>query len=356
MKGREVTERPQRSGHKKRMPLFAEDATSSSLFSKTVRISKTSHPSIHPSLRNYWYNFNPKCIIHQSVPNFHLHIVQISYIIHLRYNALVRNSLRSSPPRQDQLFLRSLALLEALESIALSVTLIPHRCLAIEALAVGCPHLVLEVAALLAVGVLVDAVGVLAGVVATHDFRMDEFATGCGAICAIAAGGHVRVAERTARVCAVGVEFAVDFVLEVSDTLSGRGVLARTLLVLASGTKGATIGDVDCCAGRCSGRLMCEGAGWDCAFIVEATESVEWILALAVFCSGVHLHCGVVVAHASAVDVLAVVLCSGIGTLVDTFEEAFAGTSLLLLLEVLHVRWVSVEHLSHHLTLHLHHL
>jgi len=100
---------------------------------------------------------------------------------------------------------------------------------------------------------------------------------------------------------------------------------------------------------------MCEDTGRDCAFVVVATESVEWILALAVFCGGVHLHCGVVVAHASVVDVLTVVLCTGIGTLVDTLEKALASTSLLLL-EVLHVRRVSVEHLRHHLTLHLHHL
>jgi hypothetical protein len=200
------------------MPLFA---------SANSRISKTHtiHPSIAPQLL---VQLNPKCTVNiipaVQVHAQHAHIVaihqQISYIIHLRYNALVRDSLRSSPARQDQLFLRSLALFQALEPVALPVALVPHRRLAIEA-RFWCPDLVVEFASLLLVGVFVDTVAVQAWVVAAHDLRVDVFAIRRGAVCAIVARRHVRVAERTAPVCAVGVEFAVDFVLEMAGTLCG---------------------------------------------------------------------------------------------------------------------------------------
>ena len=101
---------------------------------------------------------------------------------------------------------------------------------------------------------------------------------------------------------------------------------------------------------------MRKGTSADCASVVVATKSVEGILVLraAIFGGGVHLHRGVIVAHASVVNVLTVVLGTAIGALVDPLKQTFASTSLLLLL--LWDRWLTVEHLCHHLTLHLHHL
>jgi hypothetical protein len=66
---------------------------------------------------------------------------------------------------------------------------------------------------------------------------VDEFATRSGAVCAIAAGWHIWVAEGAVRVCAVGVEFAINFVLEVLSALSRRGMFTRTLLVFAGRTE-----------------------------------------------------------------------------------------------------------------------
>ena len=186
---------------------------------------------------------------------------------------------------------------------------------------------------------------------------MHKFATGSSAVCAIAAGWHVRVAEGAVRVCAVGVEFAVDFVLEMLSALSWRGMFTRTLLVFAGRTEGAAIGKIDCGAWWGRGGLVSIRTCADCAFVVEATESVERILALgaAVLVGSIHVHRAVACAHASVVNVLAIVLCTAIWVFVDSFEKAFASAPLLLS-KVLHVRWLTIEHLRHHLALHLHHL
>jgi hypothetical protein len=84
---------------------------------------------------------------------------------------------------------------------------------------------------------LIHAVGVQARVVTAHDLRVHELATRSGAVRAIAAGWHVRVAEGAVRVCAVGVKLAVDFVLEMLSALSRGGMFTRTLLVFAGRTE-----------------------------------------------------------------------------------------------------------------------
>jgi hypothetical protein len=134
------------------------------------------------------------------------------------------------------------------------------------------PHLIRKYASL-ALGVLVDARPVEARVEPAWRLEVGELAAGDGAVCAVSAKRHIRVAEVTAGVRAVGEEFARFFGL-MGDLLRGGGVSSHALSVLASSSKWAIICQVDGRTFGCRGRLVAVRAILVCASQIVATDAL----------------------------------------------------------------------------------
>jgi hypothetical protein len=113
------------------------------------------------------------------------------------------------------------------------------------------PHLVRKNASL-AFGVLVDARPVKARVEPAWRLEVGKLAAVDGAVGAVSAEWHIRVAEVTAGVRAVGEESANLFGL-VGDLLRGRGMSSDTLSVFAGSSKWAIVCQIDGRTLGCSG-------------------------------------------------------------------------------------------------------
>lgn len=117
---------------------------------------------------------------------------------------------------------------------------------------------------------------------------MCELATLGLAVSTVPAKRHVGVLEVAVRVCAVREEPAN--LLRLMSGFDGRGwVTASAFSVLASGAKGADVGNINGRAFGGDGGLVCEGTILARAAEIEATDTVGITLILLAIHGSIHL-------------------------------------------------------------------